>query len=164
MILIESITKKNPEDDRDDQLEQLQTEMETMKIQMIGQMVGQMALIQNFAQGQEELRTLVNKLHQDRCNRMKQIVEAGDQVINQPPKRQEVGLVESGPFQIAATSRAQQQPRQPRQGGWRQQGRQFVEIDIPLAQALHHMLEAKLITLREPPKKPNTSASHLQTQ
>ena len=29
---------------------------------------------------------------------------------------------------------------------------------MPLAQALHHMLEAKLVTLREPPQKPNTFA------
>ena len=29
---------------------------------------------------------------------------------------------------------------------------------MSLAQALHHMLEAKLITLREPPQKPNTFA------
>ena len=83
-----------------------------MKIQMMGQMVGQMALIQNLAQGQEELRVLVNKLHQDRYNHMKQTIETGDQVFNQSPMRQEAGLMESGPFQIAATSRAQQQPRQ----------------------------------------------------
>ena len=43
---------------------------------------------------------------------MKQIIEIGDQFIIQPPMRQEAGLMESGPFQIAATSRARQQPRQ----------------------------------------------------
>ena len=36
-LLIEIMTKRNPEDNRDDQLERLQTEMATMKIQMIGQ-------------------------------------------------------------------------------------------------------------------------------
>ena len=61
-LLIERMTKKNPEDGRDDQLEQLQTKITTMKIQMMGQMVGQMDLIQNMAQGQEKLRALVNKL------------------------------------------------------------------------------------------------------
>ena len=50
-LLIKSMTKKDPEDNRDGQLEQLQTEMATMKIQMMGQMVGQMALIQNLARG-----------------------------------------------------------------------------------------------------------------
>ena len=69
-----------------------------MKIQMMGQLVAQMALIQNLARGQEELRTLVNKLHQDSCNRMKQTVEIGDQVIIQPPMRKEAGLVESRHF------------------------------------------------------------------
>ena len=31
---------------------------------------------------------------------------------------------------------------------------------MSLAQALHHMLEAKLVTLREPPQKPNTYSPH----
>ena len=158
-LLAGSLTKKNPNDNKDDQLEQLQAEMERMRIQMLGQM----SLIQNLTHIQEELRILVNKLHQDRCNRMKQTVKIGDQVINHPPKRQEVGLVESKPFQIAATSRAQQQPRQPRQGGRHKQGRQFAEINMPLAQALHHMLEAKLVTLREPPQKTLCCFSPLQS-
>ena len=75
---------------------------------MMGQMVGQMALIQKLAQGQEELRALVNKLLQDRCNRMKQIVKVGDQVINQPPTKEEVVLVERIPFKMAITPRVQQ--------------------------------------------------------
>ena len=57
-----------PGDDKDDQLERLQTEIAIMKIQMMGQLVEQMALIQNLAQGQEELRVLINKLHRDGCN------------------------------------------------------------------------------------------------
>ena len=73
-------------------------------------MLGEMALIQGLAWVQEELRGIVNKLHQDGCNRVKQTVEVGDQVIDQPP-RQEFGLVKSGPFQIATTSGVQQRPR-----------------------------------------------------
>ena len=46
-LLIESMTKKNPEDNKEDQLEQLQAEMAMMRIQMMGQM----ALIQNIARG-----------------------------------------------------------------------------------------------------------------
>ena len=34
-LLTERMTKKNPEDNNDDQLGQLQTEMETMRIQMM---------------------------------------------------------------------------------------------------------------------------------
>ena len=58
-LLIESITKKIPEDDKDGHLKQLQEEIATMRIQMLGQM----ALIQNLTREQEELRILVNKLH-----------------------------------------------------------------------------------------------------
>ena len=58
---------RNPEGTKDDQLEWLQTEIAVMKVQMMGQLVGQMALIQNLAQGQEELRVLINKLRRDGC-------------------------------------------------------------------------------------------------
>ena len=44
-LLTRGMIMGNPEDNKDDQLERLQTEMETMKIQMMGQLVGQMALI-----------------------------------------------------------------------------------------------------------------------
>ena len=60
-----------------------------MKVQMMGQLVGQMALIQNLAQGQEELKVLVNQLHQDGCNRMGKRIRIGNQVTAQPPMRQE---------------------------------------------------------------------------
>ena len=79
-LLIESMTNNNPEDDKEGQMRQLQAEIATMRIQMLVQM----ALIQNLARGQEELRILVNKLHQDGCNRMQQTIKIGDQVINQP--------------------------------------------------------------------------------
>ena len=68
------------------------------------QMLGKMDLIQGLARGQEELRGIVNKLHQDECNRMRKTVETRDHVINQPLMRQEVGLVESRPFQIVVAS------------------------------------------------------------
>ena len=79
---------------------------------MMGQLVGQMALIQNLAQGQEELKVLINKLHWDECNQMGQTPRIGDQIIIQPPMRQGA---ESAPFQFAPASRAQQQSRQQQQ-------------------------------------------------
>ena len=63
-------------------MEQLQAEFSAMKTQMLGQM----ALIQSLAWEQEELRTIVNQLRQDRDNDMNQTVKAGDQVINQLPE------------------------------------------------------------------------------
>ena len=50
-LLIRGMIMGNPRDNKDDQLEQLQTKMATMKIQVMGQLVGQMALIQNLARG-----------------------------------------------------------------------------------------------------------------
>ena len=67
-------------------------------------MVGQVALIQNLARGQEELRVLVNKLHQDGCNHMEQTTRIRDRVINQPQMKQE-DWVERTPFKMAATPR-----------------------------------------------------------
>ena len=67
-LLTRGMVLGNPGGIRNDQLEGLQIEMATMKIQMMGQLVGQMALIQNLARGQEELRVLITKLHQDECN------------------------------------------------------------------------------------------------
>ena len=67
---------------------------------------------------------------------MKQTVEAGDQVVNQPLMRQEVGLVESRPFQFAAISRAQQRPHQQRQGSRRKQdtsNRQYTKLNMPMS-------------------------------
>ena len=74
-----------------------------------------MALIQNLAQGQEELIALVNQIHQDGCNRMKQIVKIRDQVTTQSPMRQETGSGENRPFRITATSQTQQRPCQHQQ-------------------------------------------------
>ena len=59
-LFIESMTNDNPEDDKEGQIRQFPAEIETMRIQLLGQM----DLIQNLARGQEDLRILVNKLHQ----------------------------------------------------------------------------------------------------
>ena len=72
-------------------------------------MLGQMALIQGLALEQEELRTIINQLHQGRYNSMKQTIEARDQVIDQPPRRQGFGLMKNRPLQVATTSQVQQQ-------------------------------------------------------
>ena len=92
-LLTGNLAKKNPEDNKDDQLEQLQAEMERMRIHMSSQMT----LIQSLSRGKEELRILVSKLPQDGYNCMEQAVEARVQVINQPLMRQKVGL-KSRPF------------------------------------------------------------------
>ena len=42
-----NLTKERPDNNKDEQLEQLQAEVEAMRIQMLGQM----ALIQNLARG-----------------------------------------------------------------------------------------------------------------
>ena len=50
---------------------------------------------------------------------MGQTTRIRDQVIHQPPMRQEVGLVKRTPFKMDTIPRVQEQPRQPQQGGWR---------------------------------------------
>ena len=107
-LLIGNLVKKSPEDNKDERLEQLQAEFSAMKTQMLGQM----ALIQGLAREQEELRTMINQLHQDRYNSMKQIVKAEDQIISQLPRSQRFGLVKNGPHQIVTTSQVQQRPFQ----------------------------------------------------
>ena len=94
-LLAGNLTKKHPDNNKDNNVEQLQVEMEAIRIQMLGQM----ALIQSLARRQEELRALAIQLHQDGSNRMKQTVEDGDQVTNQPLMGQKIGV-----FQIASTS------------------------------------------------------------
>ena len=77
VLLAGNLTKKHPDNNKDDQVEQLQVEMEAMRIQMLGQM----ALIQNLAQGQEEQRALINKLRQDGCNQTGQTTRSKGQNI-----------------------------------------------------------------------------------
>ena len=106
-LLTRGMVLGNPGSIRKDQLEGLQIELATMKIQMMEQLVGQMALIQNLAQGREELRVLVNKLHQDGCNQVGKTTRVEDQVSIQPPLRQEV---KGKSPQFASGSQAQQPP------------------------------------------------------
>ena len=98
---------------------------------MMGQLVGQMALIQDLAQRQEELRVLVNQLLRD--NQVGQTSEVEEKVIIQPPLRQE----DKGKAPLLASgSQAQQQPLQHQRGNRRKQntsGRHFTETDIPLS-------------------------------
>ena len=49
VLLTRGMIMGNPEDNKDNQLERLQTEIAIMKVQIMGQLVGQMALIQNMA-------------------------------------------------------------------------------------------------------------------
>ena len=132
--------KKNPKDNKDDQLEQLQAEMAEMRIQMNGQM----ALIQNLARGQEELRVLVNKLQDNRV---------GDPIISQPPIKQ-ADL--RRPYRVVAPPVQQRdnplQQKEPK--------RQFTKINTLMSQTLQYLLEMNLVALREPPQKPNTSSPH----
>ena len=86
-LLTRGMVQGNSSNARSDQLEELQFELATMRIQMMGQLVGQMALIQDLAQRQEELRVLVNQLLRD--NQVGQTPKVEDQVIIQPPLRQE---------------------------------------------------------------------------
>ena len=92
---------------------------------------------------------------------MKKTVKGGDQVIGQPPRRQEFGMVKNGPLQVATTSQVQQQPRQEQrvdQSKPNKPRRHFTKINVSLTQALQQMLKAGLITLKDPPRNPNTSA------
>ena len=106
-LLMGTLVRNSPEDDKDERLKRLQAGVDTMRTQMLGQM----ALIQGLAREQEELRATINQLHQDRYN-MKQPVQVRNQVTDQLPRGQGSGMVKNGPLQVAATSRVQQQPRQ----------------------------------------------------
>ena len=69
--------------------------------------------------------------------------------------------MKSGPFQISTTSRVQQQPRQKQrvnQSNPDTPKRQFTKVNMPLSQALQHMLRMNLVTLIGPPPNPKTSS------
>ena len=155
-LLTKGLVQENSNNSRSDQLEALQSELTTMRIQMTGQLVGQMALIQDLSQKQEELRVLVNQLL--RNNQLGQTSEVEEQVTTQPPSRQE----DKGKAPLLASgSQAHQQPRQHQRGNRRKQntsGRQFTETDIPSSLILERLLEVNLTALRDPIRKPNTSA------
>ena len=57
-LLMGTLVRNSSEDDKDERLKHLQAEVDTMRTQMLGQMT----LIQDLAQRQEELRVLVNQL------------------------------------------------------------------------------------------------------
>ena len=105
-LLMGTFVRNSVEDDKGERLKRLQAEVNTMRTQMLGQM----ALIQGLAREQEELRTMISQLHQDRYN-MKQPVQVRDQVIDQLPRGQESGMVRNRPLQITTTSQVQPQPR-----------------------------------------------------
>ena len=123
---------------------------------MTGQLVGQMALIQNLSKKQEELRVLVNQLL--RNHQLGQTSEVEEQVTTQPPTTQE----DKGKAPLLASgSQAQQQPRQRQRGNRRKQntsGRQFTETDIPSSLILERLLEVNLTALKDHIRTPNTSA------
>ena len=97
-----NLAKKSPEDDKDERLKRLQAEVDTMRTQMLGQM----ALIQDLAQRQEELRVLIRQLLQN--NQLGKTSEVEEQVTIQPPLRQE----DKGKAPLLASgSQAHQQPR-----------------------------------------------------
>ncbi|CAI8614470.1 unnamed protein product [Vicia faba] len=113
-LLTRGMVQGNSSNARSDQLEALQSELTTMRIQMMGKLVGQMALIQDLAQRKEELRVLVNQLLRD--NQLGQTSEVEEQVTIQPPSRQE----DKGKAPLLASgSQAHQQPRQHQQGNRR---------------------------------------------
>ena len=142
-VLINDMIMGLPEDGRDDWLGP-RFEVAILK----DQLASQMALIQNLARGQEELRVLVNKLLRD--DQVGQTFEVEDQVIIRPPLRQE-GKGKAP--QLASGSQTQKNQLKkvaPR--------RQFTRFGMSLAQVLQHLLRAGLVTLRVPHPNPNLSA------
>ena len=100
-LLMGTLVRNGPEDSKDERLKRLQAEVDTMRTQMLGQM----ALIQDLAQRQEELRVLVNQLLRD--NQLGQTSKVEKQAIIQPPVVQE----DKGKApQFASGSQAQHQP------------------------------------------------------
>ena len=69
---------ENSNNARSDQLAELQFDLTTLRTQVMGQLVGQMALIQDLSQRQEELRVLVRQLLPN--NQVGQTSEVEDQV------------------------------------------------------------------------------------
>ena len=84
-LLTKGLVQENSNNARSDQLGELQFDLTTLRIQVMGQLVGQMALIQDFSQRQEELRVLVRQLLQN--NQLGKTSEVEEQVTTQPPSR-----------------------------------------------------------------------------
>ena len=147
---------ENSNNARNDQIAELQFDLTTLRTQMMGYLVGQMALIQDLSQRQEELRVLVRQLLPN--NQLGQTSEVEEQVTAQPPSTQE----DKGKAPLLASgSQTHQQPRRRQRGNRRRQetsGRQFTETDIPSSLILERLLEVNLTALRDPIRNPNTSA------
>ena len=107
---------ENSNNARSDQLEALQFDLATLRIQVMGQLVGQMALIQDLSQRQEELRVLGCQLLQN--NQLGQTSKVEEQVTAQPPSTQE----EKGKApSLASGSQTHKPPRQRQRGNRRKQ-------------------------------------------
>ena len=150
-LLMETFARNSAEDER---LKHLQSEMDVMKAQMLGQRNA----IQGLAQRQDELRFLVNQLLQS--NQLGQTSKGKEPVIVQPPLRQ--GDKGKAPH-LASGAQIQHQPfqpgkpKQPLQPG--KPKRQFTKLNVSLPQALQQLLRLNLVTLRDPPKNPNRTPS-----
>ena len=122
--LKELITKKNLEDNKDGRFEQMQVEIAEMRIHMMGQM----ALIQNLARGQEELRVFINELLKFEDNRMVRTARVGDPSVNLPPMRPKLTCSQArDKFTLL---RQQQQSNRHKQVTPR---RKFAKINMPLS-------------------------------
>ena len=150
-LLARGMIVGSPRNDRGDQWE-LHIEVAILKREL----ASQRALIQDLAQKQEKLGVLVNQLL--RNNQLGQTSKVEKQVTAQPPSTQE----DKGKAPLHASgSQTHQQPRQHQQGNRRKQnvpGRRFSETEIPSSFILKRLLEVNLLTLKDPPRNPNTSA------
>ena len=79
--------------------------------------------------------------------------EYGQKGRNQADHDQHVGAILISNYTLV-------QQRQGNRRRVRYQERQYTNINIPLSQALQHLLKVKLITLKDPPQNPDTSSSN----
>ena len=139
-LLMETLVRNSAEDER---LKHLQAEVDAMRAQMLGQVT----IIQDLAQRQDELGVLVNQLL--RGNQLGQTSKGKKPVIVQPPLRQ--GDKGRAP-QMAPVSQIQHHNQQ------KSERRQFTRLSMTLSQILPQLLETKLVTLKEAPKNQNTTS------
>ena len=137
---METFVRNSAENER---LKHLQTEVDALKVRMLGQVTA----IQGLAQRQDELWFLVNQLLQG--NQLGQKSKGKKPVIVQPPLRQ--GGKGRAP-QMAPVSQIQHHNQQ------KSERRQFTRLSMTLSQILPQLLETKLVTLKEAPKFQNTTS------
>ena len=116
---------------------------------MRAQMLGQVTIIQDLAQRQEELGVLVNQLL--RGNQLGQMPKGKETVIVRPslrPRGKEKAphMAPVSPIQQQLHQRQTDKPR-----------RQFTPLNMSQFQALQRLLRLNLITLRDHPQNPNTA-------